>query len=236
MSQEQSVIARCTSDDPDFDPEDLRELHIYPCNDGWIIDSVPPGEVRNQPVLFSHHGKLPIGALLLENAHYNIMHKIDPAGFPYRDDYMDLAAELDSWQKTYPNQLNKLSVPAFKFLSSEDDKNKYVTDEDLPEPKKPYLQILFGGNGDWYVSTMTREARDIRAVRLAMSGGASWHFPGLCSCIANLVRAINSPHMINTEYPPYLEVSSAVMAWRKKYPNKKFDLFGIMDQPESFLD
>ena len=41
MSQEQSVIARCTSDDPDFDPEDLRELHIYPCNDGWIIDSVP---------------------------------------------------------------------------------------------------------------------------------------------------------------------------------------------------
>jgi hypothetical protein len=64
---------------------------------------------------------------------------------------------------------------------------RYLTDDrDLNQNE---LQIMQGGNGDWYVSVLVKGQR-IQGVRLATSGGASRAHPGLCPAIADAYRAL----------------------------------------------
>lgn len=70
---------------------------------------------------------------------------------------------------------------------------EYLTDDrDLPEDEQMKLVILFGNNGDWYVSVVPKNQRVLHGVRISTSGGASFRVPGLGVAIAGAFRAIAS--------------------------------------------
>ena len=78
------------------------------------------------------------------------------------------------------------------------EKVKYVTDDrDMSEEEQQVLSIFIGGNGDYYVSTHPKTHRTGRAVRLAMSGGASSRIPMLCAGIATAYRAMANDENCN---------------------------------------
>lgn len=53
------------------------------------------------------------------------------------------------------------------------------------------LEIVQGGNGDWYVSVAPEgEGTAGRGVRICTSGGAQQHAPGLANAVAAAFRAI----------------------------------------------
>ena len=73
----------------------------------------------------------------------------------------------------------------------EPDEVRYLTD-DRDVPNRHELVIMFGGNGDWYVSVVPEGEKASRGVRICTSGGASFAAPGLTNAIANAFRAIRN--------------------------------------------
>ena len=72
---------------------------------------------------------------------------------------------------------------------------EYLTDDrDAAGRHRMKLIILYGRNGDWYVTTCPEGERGIYGVRLRTSGGASSRAPGLCPGIAEAFRAIVTAH------------------------------------------
>lgn len=212
--------AICGTDDCDFDLEDQRELHIYRHSNGWAIDSVPPNSATKCPIFFNNTGKLPLANRLLADAHYCIKHITDPENYPYRQTFMEVAEELDCWQEKFGDEKTNLPIPKFDFNG---DVTRFITDSSSIDGDS-YLEIYIGGNGDWYISTAPGNQNDIRAVRLATSGGVSTKYPLLCNCIADLNRAISTPSLYQEAFPELNEMMEAVSVWQNKYPDKRFNL------------
>lgn len=70
---------------------------------------------------------------------------------------------------------------------------RYVTDDrgSCRGSRENELVIEIGGNGDWYVSVVSKGSGTLgRGVRICTSGGAASRCPGLPSAIADAFRAI----------------------------------------------
>jgi hypothetical protein len=67
---------------------------------------------------------------------------------------------------------------------------RYTTD-DRDQPNRNILEILQGGNVDWYIAIAPEgEGTAGKGVRICTSGGAQQHAPGLANAIAAAFRAI----------------------------------------------
>ncbi|VWC78726.1 hypothetical protein BLA39750_01040 [Burkholderia lata] len=102
----------------------------------------------------------------------------------------------------------------------------YLTDDrDLPEDEQRRLVIFFGGNGDLYIQVAPKNGPTFHGVRLATSGGASMHCPGLVPALADAYRAMKAAEagvklagLASRE-----ELDAELRAWRARFPDLTFD-------------
>lgn len=109
----------------------------------------------------------------------------------------------------------------------------YLTDDrDLPDDALRTLVIFPGGNGDWYVQVAPKHGRTTEGVRIATSGGAATHCPGLGPAIAEAYRAMLAAQRGEQRdpVPSRAELEEELRAWRAAFPRQRYDgMFDIVD-------
>lgn len=221
MTSLNQPIARIKSDDRDYDLEDQRELIIAPFEKGWLIEIVPVDSGFQYPVEVHSHGVTAKNIMLAEfigDAYYSSLRIDHPDLFPEREYFTQIIEEANEWRRSYKKQ-GRIRLPD----SNSEEFAIFPTDNDsLPSDQQKSLHIGMGGNGDWYVQTMSVEDGDYRGVRLALSGGTSWRYPNLCVSIAQSFRIIHKP-FLEEEIVRYDDLYKEVQEWRSRYPDKEYD-------------
>lgn len=108
----------------------------------------------------------------------------------------------------------------------------YLTDDrDLPDDELRTLVIFPGGNGDWYLQVAPKHGRTTEGVRIATSGGAATHCPGLGAAIAEAYRAMLAAQRGAPEHvASRAELEEELRAWRAAFPRQRYDgMFDIVD-------
>lgn len=216
---------RYTTDDRDLPIDEQRELVLFKDVNGHLsVDVVGVGHPSLDPIVVSKNNPQYHEVYVVLDSTHRSLHAL-AQGVSF-EGYQELKEELQAWQNEF-GSAGRTQFPEFTPAAHGSNCVQIASEHSSLNS----LQILLGGNQDWYVSKVCSGNKELRGVRLCTSGGASSRSPELVTGVAEIYRILLSPFELDKQSPSYPVIQQEVLSFRENHPEHEYR-FGFIQAKE----